>query len=105
MDVCWHLYLREHSDWVDGIRERLAQDGWTTSIQRTKHGQALFQIAARNTVDDLTRTLLAQVTETEKILSQLFAGSWEMAAQMMGLGRSTDGVMCDTGRGWSVICR
>ncbi|KAJ0130691.1 Multidrug transporter QDR2 [Fusarium oxysporum f. sp. albedinis] len=64
--------------------------GGQSPIRWSEDGQALFPNGERILIDDSTQTLQGQVTEAEKLLDQLSAGSWEKIGQTIDLDRISD---------------
>ncbi|WKT53576.1 hypothetical protein QSH57_004138 [Fusarium oxysporum f. sp. vasinfectum] len=71
----------------NGWREKV---GGQSPIRWSEDGQALFPNGERILIDDSTQTLQGQVTEAEKLLDQLSAGSWEKIGQIIDLDRIND---------------
>lgn len=68
--------------------------GRQPSIRWAEDGQALVHNEERVMVDDFTRTLRGQIIEAEKLLDQLFAGSWEKkVSQTIDLNRVIDSMV------------
>ena len=44
-------------------------------------------------VDEFTRTLRGQVTEAQKLLDQLFGGSWRNVSRTIDIGRIADSMV------------
>jgi hypothetical protein len=67
--------------------------GGQPSIRWAENGEALFHNGERIMVDDFTRTLRGQVVEAQKLLGQLFGGTWEKVSQKINMGRIADSMV------------
>jgi superfamily II DNA helicase RecQ len=67
--------------------------GGQPSIRWAENGEALFHNGERIMVDDFTRTLRGQVVEAQKLLDQLFGGTWEKVSQKINMGRIADSMV------------